>query len=290
VTFAVEAEDRTRTWRRRQAETAKHYDTHPLNFLTPADEIAIREMQPGPFRRFVESHWVDGGRVAEIGCGPGRGTLFLERQNRFEIAAVDVSGRSLRLARARAPAAMFIQASNLALPFADGSFDLVVSDGVIHHTPDARVSFAENVRIAKRGGLIYLAVYKRHRHYYYVYRFLGPCFRRLEQSSLGRALLFMSCVPLYWLVHLLKSRGRRTWAGAVNFFYDYIITPNATFHTREEICRWAREEGLGLVEYDAYCGNVHVFVFAKGRAHSAAARDARLRHTDQAVPCHCSAS
>jgi ubiquinone/menaquinone biosynthesis C-methylase UbiE len=213
--------------------------------------------------------------------------LFLERQNRFEIAAVDVSRGSLRLARARAPAAMFVEASNLTLPFRDGCFDLVVSDGVIHHTPDPRVSFAENVRIAKRGGLIYLAVYKRHRHYYYVYRFLGPCFRRLERSSLGRALLFMSCVPLYWLVHVVKSRGRRTWAGAVNFFYDYIITPNATFHTREEICRWAQEEGLRILEYDANCGNVHVFTFVKVRPDPAAARDAPVMDGAQALPCHC---
>jgi hypothetical protein len=64
-------------------------------------------------------------------------------------------------------------------------------------------------------------------------------------------------------VHLLKSRGQRTWRGARNFFYDYIITPRATFHTREEIVQWGEESGLELLEYDPRVGNVHAFFFRK---------------------------
>jgi hypothetical protein len=73
-------------------------------------------------------------------------------------------------------------------------------------------------------------------------------------------------LPFYYAVHKIKSRGTRTWRGARNFFYDYLITPRASFHTREEIIAWGRAEGLALDTYDSSLGNVHVFVFRKLKA------------------------
>ena len=138
-----------------------------------------------------------------------------------------------------------------------------ISDGVIHHTPDARRAFAENARLVKPGGVYYLGVYNRRGYYYYIYTFVGPALRWLESFAAGRRLILATMVPLYWGVHLLKSGGKRTWRGAVNFFYDYIITPRASFHTFEEICAWAIEETLELLEYDPSLGNVQIFVFRK---------------------------
>ena len=77
------------------------------------------------------------------------------------------------------------------------------------------------------------------------------------------ALIFGTMLPLYYGVHLLKTRGKRTWHGAKNFFYDYIITPRASFHRREEIEAWGRAAGLDLVTYEPNVGNVHAFVFRK---------------------------
>ena len=245
-----------------QAKTAAHYDAHPLEFLTPEDEASIRDQQPPPFRSFVDAHVERGARVAEIGCGPGRGTLFLVRQ-KADVVAVDISYRSLLLARRRAPSAKFVLSTNLALPFEDDYFDAVVSDGVIHHTPNARAAFAENVRITRPQGWLYLGVYNTQGHYHYLYTLLGRPIRWMEKRALSRALMFASIVPLYWLVHLMKSRGKRTWQGAVHFFYDYFITPRASFHSYEEVCSWASEQGMRLVEYDPTLGNVHVFIFRK---------------------------
>jgi SAM-dependent methyltransferase len=249
-------------YRRLQQRTARHYDAHPFDFLTPADETAIRDLQPPPFRRFVDHRVPAGARTAEIGCGPGRGTLFLARAQ-VDVIAVDISRQSLLLARQRAPGGPFVQASNLALPFRDDAFDVVVSDGVAHHTPNARASFAEYARVTRPGGFCYLGVYNRHRPYYYVYTFCGPFVRWMERRLVGRMMLFATLVPLYWLGHRLRSRGVRTWRGAVNFFYDYIMTPRATFHTFEEIRGWSDQEGFELVEYDPSLGNVHVFILRK---------------------------
>lgn len=245
-----------------QDRTRAHYNRAPFDFMTQEDEQAIRELQPVPFRDFVENRLKPGDRVVDVGCGPGRGTLFLVRQG-MDTFSIDLSTESIALAMRRAPASRFVCASNLDLPFDDGSFDAVVSDGVIHHTPDARRSFAENARLVKRGGYMYVGVYRRKRYYYYLYTYLGGPVRWLEARGWGRAVIYATLLPLYYLAHLVKSRGKRTWHGAKNFFYDYIITPQATFHTKEEIVAWAAEEGVELVDYEENVGNVHAFVFRK---------------------------
>ena len=245
-----------------QRRTAAHYESYPFEFLTPTDEASIEAMQPRPFVEFINAHARPGDTVAEIGCGPGRGTMFLDRRG-LRTVAVDISRRSLELARTRAPCSAFVLASNLQLPFFDSAFDIVVSDGVIHHTPDARTAFKENARILKPGGYSYLAVYRRGGYYHYIYTLAGPPIRLLESTRIGRWVVYASIFPIYYLAHLIKSRGKRSIRGARNFFYDYIITPRASFHSRDEIESWAASDDLDLVAYDPNFGNIHAFVFQK---------------------------
>jgi len=245
-----------------QTLTEAHYNEFPFDFLTKEDEQNIENLQPAPFLRFANTYFLPGIKVAEIGCGPGRGTLFMARRE-VDLLAVDISPGSLCLARRRAPSASFVQASNMQLPLKDDYFDVVVSDGVIHHTPDAYRSFSENARILKPGGMIYVGVYRRKRYYYYVYTYFGRPIRWLEKRAWGKAMIYSTLLPFYYAVHLIKSRGKRTWRGAKNFFYDYIITPQATFHTFEEIVKWGQKNRLELIEYDENVGNVHAFYFRK---------------------------
>lgn len=245
-----------------QKQTKAHYEDFPFDFLTNEDERNIESLQPLSFLHFANAYLKAGTVAAEIGCGPGRGTLFMARRG-IDLVAVDISMGSLRLARRRAPECNFALASNLKLPFRDSSFDAVISDGVIHHTPDAYRSFCENARILRPGGVMYVGVYRRKRYYYYVYTYIGRPIRWLERRTWGKALIYVTLLPLYYAAHLVKSRGKRTWRGAKNFFYDYIITPQATFHTRDEIEEWGRDNGLELLEYDEDVGNVHAFVLRK---------------------------
>lgn len=245
-----------------QAHTERHYDNYPFDFLTAEDEARIEDCQPFPFIAFARQFLSRESRVAEIGCGPGRATLYLTGLG-HRVWAVDLSLGSLRLAQRRAPAAHYIAATNLELPFPEASFDAVISDGVIHHTPDPFWSFQENARILKPGGYFYLGVYRRHGYYYYIYNYPGELVRILERFRWGRLLIHGTLLPVYYLVHLIKSHGQRTWQGARHFFYDYIITPRVSFHKREEIEKWGRNAGLQSVGYIARVGNTHVFVFHK---------------------------
>ena len=49
-----------------------------------------------------------------------------------------------------------------ALPFADDSFDIVYSWGVLHHTPDTARAIAEAVRVTRPGGRLCIMLYSRH--------------------------------------------------------------------------------------------------------------------------------
>ena len=105
-----------------------------------------------------------GGRVVEIGCGPGFGTkLILDRFGAASADAVDLDPALLAVAArrlARYPGRVRLaegSATDLAAAFGpDGghtaSYDAVFDFAVFHHIPRWRDALAETARILKPGG------------------------------------------------------------------------------------------------------------------------------------------
>jgi ubiquinone/menaquinone biosynthesis C-methylase UbiE len=153
---------------------------------------------------------------------------------------------------------------NLHLPFANETADVVISDGVIHHTEDPVTAFTENFRILKPGGRMYLAVYKPNGRYPALYKFPGGLIRgalKWEWSAPFVTLFFQ--VP-YYVIHFLRSRGKRTWSGARNLFFDYFVTPQVAFLPRHIIEEWCEKQQARIVRYDENRGqNVHSFLVEK---------------------------
>jgi ubiquinone/menaquinone biosynthesis C-methylase UbiE len=94
-----------------------------------------------------------GETVLDVGCGTG--TLAIAAARRVgttgAVTGVDPSeallGRARKKARRARVAATFIQAGGEKLPFADASFDLVLSTLVFHHLPhDVLRSAAQEIR------------------------------------------------------------------------------------------------------------------------------------------------
>jgi ubiquinone/menaquinone biosynthesis C-methylase UbiE len=87
--------------------------------------------------------WVDallerlepGSVVLDLGCGNGMVTRVLAE--RHGVTAVDLSAAQLDRARAKVPAAMFVQADATAVELPPAAFDAVVSTFVLGHVPRA---------------------------------------------------------------------------------------------------------------------------------------------------------
>jgi SAM-dependent methyltransferase len=101
-----------------------------------------------------------GQRVLDVAAGNGNVALAAARRW-CEVTATDYVPALLDRARERALADRlsieFREADAEALPFTDGSFDVVVSSFGVMFTPDQDRAGAELVRVCKRGGKIGLA-------------------------------------------------------------------------------------------------------------------------------------
>src|SRR3954447_13222510 len=91
-------------------------------------------------RYWYAASLASGRRVLDAGCGLGYGTRILAQAGAAEATGVDLAEAVVEAARADAPEATFEVADIRSLPFADGSFDLVVCFEVIEHVDEhARV-------------------------------------------------------------------------------------------------------------------------------------------------------
>ena len=104
--------------------------------------------------------------VLDAGCGSGFSAklLFKEQFDRIQYVGADISEAVDIAAReigALTRQSFFVQADLMALPFADGSFDIVFSEGVLHHTPSTREALLAVARLVKPGGILAVYVYNK---------------------------------------------------------------------------------------------------------------------------------
>jgi SAM-dependent methyltransferase len=137
------------------------------------------EMGTGEFFDRVEAHRYDkewhipiaadfsstrGLKVLEIGCGLGTdGAQFAKAG--ADYTGIDLTQASIELARKKFALAglrgEFRVSDAENLDFADETFDVVYSHGVLHHTPDTATAVREIHRILKPGGRAMVMLYHR---------------------------------------------------------------------------------------------------------------------------------
>jgi SAM-dependent methyltransferase len=103
--------------------------------------------------------------VLDVGCGAGVEVVRFARAG-ARVTGVDIAESAITLAQQnlqqRHLQARLEVADGEALPFADGSFDLVYAHGVVQYTGDDRRLVAECHRVLRPGGLAIFQVYNRH--------------------------------------------------------------------------------------------------------------------------------
>lgn len=240
------------------------YDQHPFDWVAPDVSEPAEKVVSRSLLDLIEGLDRDS-LVVDVGCGPGRVLGVLARRG-VRCVGLDRSRVSIGLA-AKRYGRPGVVGDNLQLPFADACADVVISDGVIHHTENPRAAFAENYRILKPSGRMYLAVYKPHGRYPWLYKYPGFLIRAGLRNRWTAALVAIFAQTPYFLLHFFRSKGRRTWAGARNLFYDYFVTPQVGFLPRELVEGWCARHGARVVSYDENRGgNVHSFCLTKEAA------------------------
>jgi glycosyltransferase involved in cell wall biosynthesis/ubiquinone/menaquinone biosynthesis C-methylase UbiE len=131
-----------------------------------------------------------GHEVLEIGGGLGTDLSQFARHGAC-VTDLDLSAGHLALAQQnfalRGLQGRFVHQDAEELPFPDASFDLVYSNGVLHHTPNTRRVVGEIYRVLKPGGRAIVMMYAENSYHYWhkLVWILGLNERRLNRYSMA---------------------------------------------------------------------------------------------------------
>jgi SAM-dependent methyltransferase/uncharacterized protein YbaR (Trm112 family) len=211
-------------------ETVKaFYEETPFPNYDDLDsrESLVAKLREGHFAAALDEQLPSGAIVLEAGCGTGQLTNFLGLSWKRRVFGGDICINSLRLAngfreRRRIANAAFLQMNLLRPPFRDGSIDVVICNGVLHHTRDAQEGFEALLRKVKPGGYILIGLYN-------TYARLPTLWRRWAFDRFGPRLHFLD--PRLISARMNESRWQA-------WFRDQYRHPHETRHSIDEVLGW----------------------------------------------------
>jgi SAM-dependent methyltransferase len=206
-----------------------NYDDHD------STRSLIEKARQGRYARQLDAAIPYNASVLEVGCGTGQLTNFLGISCRSVVGA-DLCLNSLRLANTfRRDHALdrvrFLQANLFRLPFERDAFDVVLCNGVLHHTSDPFGGFARLVPLVRPGGHIVVGLYNTYG------RLMTDCRRGMFRMTGGAARWidpYLRSVPM-------SERKSEAW------FADQYLHPHESTHTFGEVLDWFARTGLEFV-------------------------------------------
>jgi len=96
-----------------------------------------------------------GGRLLEIGSGLGH--LVAQLEDSFETYGMDLNYWAVDKSKAVVQNSRLQTASAQELPFADGSFNVVIIKHIVEHLPEPQKAIREIGRVTEKGGTLILA-------------------------------------------------------------------------------------------------------------------------------------
>jgi SAM-dependent methyltransferase len=237
----------------------------------------------------MRNHFAYRHRTLDVGCGAGLATAAWLTSDwtsgDAEWVGVDVSD-AIDIAREQLggfPGTSFVQADVLTPPFPDGTFDAVMAEGVLHHTPSTEEAFRAAARLVERGGELMVYVYRRKAPV----REFADDYVRSRLAALSPEEAWDTLRPLTRLAQALAELGvevdvpedeplleipsgrhdvqrllywhfaKLYWNPALEFEenvhvnFDWYAPQYAHRHTEEELRRWYDEADFEVVHFDA---------------------------------------
>ena len=194
------------------------------------------------FAKMLDDEIPVGAKVLEAGCGTGQLSIFLSRYNR-QIYGIDLSKGSL------IEATKFMKKNSInnvklyrmnifKLFFDQNTFDVVISNGVLHHTHNAELAFRNICKTLKNNGIIVVGLYHKfgrifHNFRKFLIRNFGRTFKILDKRFRDN----------------LSSKKVYAW------YKDQYENPSETVHTLKEVIKWFEAndiEYLSSIPFDFY--------------------------------------
>jgi carbamoyltransferase len=212
------------------------YEKTPFPNYEDLDSVRalLEKARRGMFARLLSEQIPYDSRVLEVGCGTGQLTNFLAIAHR-SVLGIDVCMNSLGLAQKfkeenGLDRASFAQMNLFRPALKDGFFDVVISNGVLHHTADCRAAFHRICRLVKPGGYVVVGLYSSYS-------------RKLHYAR--RTVVRLTGLTSRWLD---PQFGRKTGTGQRDAWYqDQYCHPHETCHSLDEVMGWMHEAGLEFV-------------------------------------------
>ncbi len=174
-------------------------------------------------------------KILEAGCGTGQLSLFLSRFKRI-VFSIDLSLGSLELGenfrkKNEINNVYFIRMNLFKLFFPKFFFDVIISNGVLHHTSKPQEAFMELTKYLKKDGYIIIGLYHKYGRVFtnfrqFIIKHLGDRFNFLDKRSIDKN---------------LSSRKKYAW------FNDQFKNPKESSHTYNEILNWFNKSGIEFI-------------------------------------------
>ena len=194
-----------------------------------------------------------GSNILEAGCGTGQLSIALSRYAR-QIYGIDLSKGSLIEAK------QFINSNDIKsvhlfrmnifkLFFEENTFDVIISNGVLHHTYNPKLAFSKLVRVLKPGGIIVIGLYHRY----------GRIIQKIRQSlikNFGDSFKFLD----------KRFRDKISDKKKYAWFLDQYKNPSETTHTYLEVLNWFKVENIEFLSSIPFDFNPENKLFQKREA------------------------
>ena len=174
-------------------------------------------------------------KVLEAGCGTGQLSLFLSRYER-QIFAIDLSNGSLTLGenfrqKNNIENLFFFKMSIFNMFFPENFFDVIISNGVLHHTENPKSAFIKLTKHLRKNGYIIIGLYHKYGRIYtnirqFFIKIFGDKLKFLDKNTQD---------PNF------SKQQRFAW------FMDQYKNPKESSHTFNEVLNWFSDANIDFI-------------------------------------------
>ena len=148
------------------------------------------------YARLLDDQITYTGKILEVGCGTGQTCNLLAMTKTRTVFGTDISVNSLKLGnrfreKNRIKNLRFLQMNLFRPIFKSEMFDVVICNGVLHHTNNPKMAFRELTRCLKKDGYIIIGLYHKYGRAFtkvrqFMIRYFGDRLKVLDKRNIDK--------------------------------------------------------------------------------------------------------